>query len=150
MQIFSNSQKSAHKKILVIVVFSCLFALPPLAAQAFDLGGLLKVGGVGFVVDKLAGPLNSFINTLMVKGNAGTSYATKVVPIISVGSQGHIGAAQVTGSQDLVDQTKAVLQIEGTFSSMRVKGLVPIDSENPINFSRVQGVGVSAIIDIGI
>ena len=31
-----------------------------------------------------------------------------------------------------------------------VKALVPIDSKNPVNFTRVQGVGVSATIDVRI
>ncbi len=54
--------------------------------------------------------------------------------------------------QELVDQTKAVLQVEGQFNgdSFRIKGLIPIDSKNPTNFSRVQGVGVSAQIDVKI
>ena len=64
----------------------------------------------------------------------------------------YTGAAQVTGPQALVDQTKAVLQIEGNFSGnqFRVKALIPIDSKNVTNFSRVQGVGVSAQIDVKI
>lgn len=86
------------------------------------------------------------------KHGAGSDYATKVVPIVSVGNKGYIGAAQVTGTQELVDQTEAVLQLEGNFNSstFRVKALVPIDSTNPVNFNRVQGVGISAIIDIRI
>jgi hypothetical protein len=31
---------------------------------------------------------------------------------------------------------------------LRAKGLIPMDSTNPTNFSRVQGVGVSAVIDL--
>jgi hypothetical protein len=51
---------------------------------------------------------------------------------------------------DAINGTKAVAQIEATFQNrLRVKILVPIDSENPIQrFRRVQGVGVSAIIDL--
>ena len=139
------------KQLLILFLAGLLsLSLAPAATQAIGLGDILKVGGIGFVVDRLAGPLNSFINTLMVQHKAGPSYATKVVPIISAGSQGHIGAAQITGSQDLIDRTQAVLQLEGEFSSLRVKGLIPIDSKNPLSFSRVQGVGVSAIIDIGL
>jgi hypothetical protein len=33
---------------------------------------------------------------------------------------------------------------------VRVKGLVPVDSTNPVGASRVQGVGVSALIDLKI
>jgi hypothetical protein len=42
--------------------------------------------------------------------------------------------------------------MEGSFNNdkFRVKALVPVDSTNPTNFTRVQGVGVSAIIDIKI
>lgn len=121
-------------------------------AQAFSLGDILKVGGIGFLIDKFSGQLNGFINTLTFKNGAGTDYATKVVPILSFGSGGYVGAAQVIGTQDVVDRTQAVVQIEGDFngSQFRVKALVPIDSKNPVNFSRVQGAGVSAVIDVRI
>lgn len=126
-----------------------LFLLPS-ATQALSIGSILKTGGIGFAVDRMAEPLNNFINSLLAKQNAGTEYATKVVPIVSVGSTSHVGAAQVTGPSDLVEKTKAVLQVEGDFSGFRVKAVVPIDSQNPAKFSRVQGIGVSAIIDINI
>ena len=123
------------------------------SVQAFSLGDVLKGGGIAFLVSKFSTPLNNFINTLTFKHGAGTDFATKVVPIITVGGGTHIGAAQVTGDQDLIDQTKAVLQAEAAFgggNQFRVKTLIPIDSTNPTNFSRVQGVGVSALIDVRI
>ncbi len=146
-------KKMSHS-IIFIVLFTSLLLVPlfPTMTSAFGLDSILKVGGIGFLVDRFANPLNNFINTLMAKNNAGTSYATKVVPIVTVGSKSYIGAAQVTGSEDLVEKTQAVLQLEGNFngSTFRVKGLIPIDSKNPLNFSRVQGVGISAIIDVKI
>lgn len=144
------------KKRFVIGLFLvCLvssIAAVPATTQAFNIRDLLKVGGIGFIVDKFSSPLNSFINTLMFKHGAGHEYSTKVVPILTLGSGGYIGAAQVIGPKELVDNTEAVIQIEGDFNGrqFRVKGLVPIDSKNPINFSRVNGVGVSAIIDVSI
>lgn len=138
--------------IIAMLLVSLLSVTAIPMSQAIDLGSIFKVGGIGFLIDKFSTPLNSFINQLTFKHGAGTDYATKVVPILSVGTQGYIGAAQVTGSQELVDKTKAVLQVEGNFSgsTFRVKALIPIDSINPTSFSRVQGVGVSAIIDIQI
>lgn len=122
-------------------------ALP--AANAFGVGDIIKVGGIGYLVDRFAGPLNNFINTLLLRNKAEVGYATKVVPILSFGGGGYIGAAQVMGSQDAVDQTQAVIQIEGDFNgNFRVKALVPINSKNPVNFTRVNGVGVSAVIDV--
>ncbi|MDR3564030.1 MAG: hypothetical protein P4N41_24705 [Negativicutes bacterium] len=140
------------KRVVTGLLVICLLSVGVIpAAQAISLGDVLKVGGVGILISKFATPLNSFINTLTFKHGAGTDYATKVVPILTIGTGGYIGAAQVIGSQDLVDRTEAVIQIEADFNSQfRVKALIPIDSKNPVNFSRVNGVGVSAIIDIRI
>lgn len=136
---------------LLLMSLVSAFALPA-TSEALGLGDVLKVGGIGYLVDRFAGPLNNFINSLMAQHNAGVDYATKVVPILSLGGGGYIGAAQVMGSQELVDETQAVLQVEGNFNgqTFRVKGLVPIDSKNPTHFSRVQGVGISAVIDVRI
>jgi len=134
---------------LLILSLLLLGAIP--SAQAINLGDILKVAGIGVLVDKFASPINSFINTLMVKHGAGTDYATKVVPILTVGTGGYIGAAQVIGPEDLVKKTQAIIQVEGDFNGqIRVKGLIPIDNKNPVNFSRVNGVGVSAIVDFKI
>lgn len=135
---------------LLIFCFISFSAVP--AAKALGLGDVLKVGGMSVLINSFATPLNNFINTLTAKSGAGTKYATKVVPILTMGSGGYVGAAQVTGEEALVKKTKAVIQIEGDFngSQFRVKALIPIDSKNPVDFSRVQGVGVSAIIDIKI
>ena len=142
------------KKTLValVVALSVASTAAIQTTQAFNLGSLLKLGGIAVLVDQFSTPLNNFINTLTAKHAVSSDYATKVVPIIVVGSGTYTGAAQVTGPQELVEQTKAVLQIEGNFDSsrFRVKALIPIDSKNPTSFSRVQGVGVSAQIDVRI
>ncbi len=140
------------KRIIISLLVFCLMSVAAVpVTHALNLGDILKVGGVAFIVDRFAGPLNNFINTLTAKHNANSNYATKVVPIITLGSGGYVGAAQITGPQDLVDKTQAAVQVEADFNSqLRVKALIPIDSKNPLNFSRVQGVGVSAMIDVRI
>ena len=95
--------------------------------------------------------IDSFLYILLKLNNLSTEYTTIVVPIISIGTKGYIGAAQVTGPASSIEQVKAVAQVEGSFNGMvRVKGLVPVDSTNPVGASRVQGVGVSALIDLKI
>lgn len=138
--------------IAMVVALSVASTAAVQTTQAFSLGSVLKVGGIAILVDQFAKPLNSFINTLTAKHAVSSDYATKVVPIIVVGSGTYTGAAQVTGPQSAVDQTKAVLQIEGNFSGdkFRVKALIPINAKSVTNFSRVQGVGVSAQIDVKI
>jgi hypothetical protein len=89
------------KQVVVGLLILCLLSVGAVpAAQAFGLGDVLKVGGVSILIDKFATPLNSFINTLMAKHGGEGQYATKVVPILTFGTGGYVGAAQVTGPTD--------------------------------------------------
>lgn len=123
--------------------------------QAFSLGSLLgksvKVAGIGALVNKFGPQIDSFLNKLLKQNNLSTTYTTAVVPIVSVGNKGYIGAAQVTGPASEIERVKAVAQVEGSLAGVaRVKGLVPVDNLNPVGASRIQGVGVSALIDFKI
>ncbi|HWR28314.1 MAG TPA: hypothetical protein VN631_00645 [Negativicutes bacterium] len=144
-----------HKTWLLLLLFVIVAVAIVPAAQAIDLGSIIKVAGIGILVDQFGPQLNSFINTLMAQHNATPDFATKVVPILTVGvlgNSGYIGAAQVMGPQNLVDRVQAVVQVESSFNGnmFRVKGLIPIDSKVPVKFNRVSGVGVSAMIDVRI
>jgi hypothetical protein len=121
-------------------------------ASASLVGDVLKGGGIVYLVDAFSDQLNKFVNTLTLNNGVSSDGATKVVPIISIGNGTYVGAAQVTGPQEKVDATKAVLQIGGNFNDDRfqVKALVPIDRKSITGFKRVQGVGVSAQIDVKI
>ena len=144
------------KRFWKVVLITCLIVLVIIpVADAINLGSVIKVTGIGLLVDQFGPQLNSFINTLMAQHNATPEFATKVVPILTVGvlgNSGYIGAAQVMGPQNLVDRVQAVVQVESSFNGnmFRVKGLIPIDSKVPVNFTRVSGVGVSAMIDVRI
>ena len=135
------------KKLLATVMAVSIATLSTGAlvntTQAFslNLGSILKVGGVGILVDRFGGQINDFLNKILAQNNLSTTYTTKVVPIVSVGTNGYIGAAQVTGPASEVERVEAVAQLEASFNNVaRVKGLVPIDSKNPVNASRIQGV----------
>lgn len=126
------------------------------SAQGISLGSLIKLFGIGYVVKQFGPQINNAINTLMLNNKAANREMTKVVPILSVGvgvsapGGSYIGAAQVQGPKAAVDRVQAVAQIEGAFSDVvRLRGLVPVDSLNPIpgNLHRVYGVGVTALVD---
>lgn len=134
--------------LVVALLFSSL-----VGTQALKIGDIIKVGGVAFIVDKFGGEINKFVNTITANKNAGTTEATAVVPILSLGGGGYIGAVQVIGAKDNVDKCKAVVQIEGNAifgKNIRVKAFVPVGSKTTSNIKRIHGVGVSAIIDIRI
>lgn len=115
-----------------------------------QLDKVLKGGGIAVVVDRLGKDIDRFVNGL-TNTKPDKNFATKVVPIISVGRGTHVGAAQVMGKPELVRKVQAVAQVEGEFMGreVRVRALIPISTKNPRrNLDRVEGVGVSAIIDI--
>ena len=134
--------------IAAVTIASLLGFAGGTAVQAFNLGSILKVGGIAVLVSKYGDSINDFLNKLLMKNGVGTDYATKVVPILSVGTGKYIGAVQVVGPTEQVDKVKAVAQLEGTFNGIaRANALIPIESLSVSNLSRVQGVGVSATID---
>lgn len=128
----------------------------PARAQRIDLGDLgreaLKGVAIGYAVKQSARPLNDFINTVTLRRGLRDRQTTRVVPMLSVGDKGYIGAAQVSGPSAFVAKTQAVWQYEGTKKwgdgIYRIKALVPSDSLNPLQIRRVQKVGVSAVIDV--
>ncbi len=155
MEVSLNKKALALTLVLTVVI---TFGLTP-AAQAvmgFDLMSILKLFGIGYVVKQFGPQINEAINTLAFSRKWETKDVTKVVPILSgelstSGSGAYIGAAQVSGPQEQVDKVQAVAQIEGDFhKALRLKMLVPVDNLNPLEMSRVFGVGVSAIVDINL
>ena len=139
--------------LLTLVLVAAFLCSSTVSTQAIKLGDILKVGGVAFIVDKFGDQINSFVNTVTANKDAGTKEATKVVPIISFGGGGYIGAVQIIGAKKNVDKCKAVIQIEANAvfgKNIRVKALVPVGSKTTSKIKRIYGVGVSAIIDIRI
>jgi hypothetical protein len=116
-----------------------------------QLDKVLKGGAIAVAVDKFGPDINKGINSLTGDRNLSTQQATKVVPILSIGSGEYLGAVQVTGPKAQVNKVKAVAQLEGNFrliGGIRLKALIPIEARSVSNIRRVPGVGVSALVDI--
>jgi hypothetical protein len=138
------------KRTSKVALLLLLLLVASSAAMAADLGEMvLKTVAVGAVVKAVAGPANDGINQLVGMRHLPPGVATKVVPVLSVGEKGYVGAAQVAGSKVLVNQVKAVLQLETSFDSKqyRIKLLMPISSSNPLGAKRIRGVGISGLLD---
>ncbi len=116
-----------------------------------QLGSIVKGGAIAVAVDKFGKQINDAINAATGQKKATTNQATKVVPILSIGDGGYIGAVQVTGPKRLVQRVQAVAQIEARFRAIggvRLRALVPVSTKTPHKgIDRVEGVGVSAIVD---
>ena len=122
-------------------------------AKLNEWGDMLKEKGMSLTLDHFSEKINEYVNeNAPLKIEKGC--ATKIVPVVTIGSKGYIGAAQVSGPKEQVDKCKAALTVEGKLASgaVRIQYLVPIDTNKPTsldNVHRVQGVGVSARLDLG-
>ncbi len=118
------------------------------AAFGLKVGDMLKLFGIGFVVQKFGPQIDKFINTALANRQARIEGSTKVVPILRAGHDTAIGAAQVTGIQRKLDQVKAVAEVEVVFKGrLRGRGLIPVATKNITKVKGVGGTGVTAIID---
>ena len=136
---------------IVLAIGLGALALSAGAALGIDLGDVLKVGGIAFLVDQYDEEIDSFITSALGEREAAAKGATKVVPILSLGGGGYVGAAQVVGSPEHVQRVKAVVQVEAKFGDFRAKVLVPTTTDKASGSpDRAKGVGVSAVIEFRI
>ena len=84
----------------VVVIIALMVGGAALAANVGEM--VLKTVAVGAVVNAVAKPANTGINRLVGLHNLPPGVSTKVIPVLSVGEKGYVGAAQVAGSQSLV------------------------------------------------
>ena len=122
-------------------------------AKLDEWSDLLKEKGMSLALDHFAGRINEYVNE-HAPLKVDSTYETKIVPVVTIGTKGYIGAAQISGPKEQLDKCKAALTVEGELASgaVRVQYLVPIDTNRPVsleNVHRVPGVGVSARLDLG-
>ena len=146
--------------IAVTIIFWIIWNRTTLGRNMFAVGGnqeAARISGVSvpgvmvlvYILAGLAYAFAGFLDAGRGKYAVSSDYATKVVPVITVGDGSYAGAAQVSGPHAQVEKCKAALLIEASFfGSFRAKALIPIDKVDITDVNRVQGVGVSAQIDV--
>jgi len=122
------------------------------AVGASQVKQLIKLVGVGAAVKQFGPDINKALNKLTNHQDTFTM-TTKVVPIVSAGidSRKAVGAAQVMGPKDKVDLVQAVAQIDQDVlgKEVKIRAMIPISSKDIVkDIQRVEGVGVSGIVDL--
>ena len=95
-------------------------------AQA-QVGEVLKGAAIGLLVNQFGGQIDRFVNTVTGNKPDGLRETTRVVPIVSLGEGAFVGAVQITGPKNKVDQVKAVARVEASTkigNEVRVTGLI--------------------------
>lgn len=150
------TQKNNKFKIAVIATAAALGGMvfgQMLPAQA-QVGEVLKGAAIGILVNQFGGQIDRFVNTVTGNKPDGLRETTRVVPIVTVGEGVLVGAVQITGPKNKVDEVRAVAQVEASTkigNQINVTALVPISTTKPndiTSISRIKGVGVSAIINV--
>lgn len=141
-----------HSRIAIVLLVAVLFtAVAGAAVWGLDLGNVVKVLGIGFVVSQYGGKIDKFVTSTLGERGAAAQGATKVVPILSLGGGGYVGAAQVVGTPESVQRVKAVFQVEGNIGSFRPRIFIPAYVDKAAGApERAKGVGVSAVIEFKI
>lgn len=130
------------------------FAAGQIPAAHAQLDKILKGGAIIAIVDNTGKDIDKFVNKVVNNDPDDARFTTKVVPILTVGSGGFAGAAQVSGPRSIVDEVRAVAQIEANTrlgARLKVRGLIPIADRNitdPTKLKRVTGVGLTATIEV--
>lgn len=111
-------------------------------------GDVIRGAGVLVAVKNFGPTINKALNTITF--NSG--FSTKVVPMGTIGSKTYLGAAQIAAASRSINKVNALWQYEGVFGngSYRIKILVPTTSSNPLKMKRVDGAGVTAIVDMAL
>jgi hypothetical protein len=140
------------KKAIAAGMLTAVIAASPMTVvRAEPVLNRILTGAAGILAVKaIAGPLNTFIDNIMLTNHVANQGKTKVVPILTVGSSTYVGAAQVSGPAYAVDRVQAVGSIGFDWNNGVWRGsvLVPIDNLNPVKgYKRVYGVGVDAVIN---
>lgn len=147
-----NDRTRSLMVLVLVWAFVLGLAVGPQPARSLDLGGaigdLVKIFGIGWVVNRFAGDIDNAINNVLAQREARIAGATKVVPIIRVGTGTAVGAAQVQGPQAQVETCSAVAEIELRISRFRGNGLIPVTTQRGLTDTvrGIEGVGVSANI----
>jgi len=136
------------KKLIIAVAATLALS----AVGASQVKQLIKLVGVGAAVKQFGPQLNTALNKLTSHKDTFTM-TTKVVPIVSAGidSRKAVGAAQVMGPKDKVDLVQAVAQIDQDVlgKEVKIRAMIPISSKDVVkDIKRVEGVGVSGIVDL--
>lgn len=116
--------------------------------SGFKAGDVLRGAAVAVAIKNAGNGINNVINTVTL--NKGL--ATKVVPMASFGEKAYIGGAQVASSTRAIDSVNAVWQYEDLFDGgkFRIKVMVPTTSSNPLKMKRVDGAGITAVVDMAL
>ncbi len=111
-------------------------------------GDVIRGAALLIAVKNFGSSINNTLNTLTF--NKG--YNTKLVPMASVGEKMYLGGGQISASDATIIKVNALWQYEDMFSGgqFRVKIMVPTTSTNPLKMKRVDGAGITAVVEMAL
>ncbi len=110
---------------------------------------VLKGAALGALINANRKALDTFAREVTLARNAAP---TRVAVSGSIGSKTFIGAAQVAGSSLVLPKVQAVWQWDTSLDRgrIRVRYLIPSNSLNPLKTTRLDGVGLTALLETSV
>ena len=147
----TTHRRRTLRRGLALTLALALVLLPMGSAWALKIGDILKVGGWALFLKNNADDIDKGLNAVVGRQNLkSANWVTKVVPVVSIGQGGFIGAVQVAGPKDKVAETKAALELNTSLLGDDIKAriFIPINSTKLDKFQRVEGVGTVSLLEM--
>jgi hypothetical protein len=114
-----------------------------------QLMAILKTAGMAAAVNTFGKDINKALNKLQNHTDT-PAVSSKMVVIFTagIGTRSQIGMAQVMGPKAKLDQVGAVAQLEQNLFGVKIRALIPVESEKVTDIRKIEGTSVTGIVDI--
>jgi hypothetical protein len=136
-----------NRKRKIAFTFVALLSLAAVASA--QLMAIVKTAGMAAAVNTFGKDINKAFNKLQNHTDS-TAISSKVVVIFTtgVGTKSQIGMAQVMGPKAKLAKVGAVAQLEQNLFGVKIRALIPVESDKITDIRKVEGTSVTGIVDI--
>ena len=110
---------------------------------------IIKTAGMAAAVNTFGKDINKALNKLQNHTDT-AAVSSKMVVIFTtgIGTRSQIGMAQVMGPKAKLDKVGAVAQLEQNLFGVKIRALIPVESEKVTDIRKIEGTSVTGIVDI--
>ena len=128
---------------------SLVVLLSLVAIGSSQLMTILKTAGMAAAVNTFGKDINKALNKLQNHTDS-PALSSKMVVIFTagIGTHSQIGMAQVMGPKAKLDKVGAVAQLEQNLFGVKIRALIPVESEKVTDIRKIEGTSVTGIVDI--
>ena len=144
-RVYKRTDMNRKSKFAITVI--SLFVLATVGFS--QLMSIVKTAGMAAAVNTFGKDINKAFNQLQNHTDS-AALSSKIVIIFTagVGTRTQIGMAQVMGPKAKLDKVGAVAQLEQNIFGVKLRALIPVESDKITDIRKVEGTSVTGIVDV--